>query len=226
MLGLLACRRRRGDLLQADTGSAVRDPALLLVAGGAAADAGLGSPGRAARHGRPADRASSPRSAGSCASTGTSASARPAGQGRRRAPAGLHGTQLRARALLRQRAATTSCSWTAGFTERANARMHKTLRARPIDRLDRGARGDGAAARRGARRRPALGAQSRRRTVPALRYLRLLARPRAGRPPRRDPRSPSARSPRSRWTAARSPAATRARSPSTARSPRSSMPAR
>ena len=46
----------------------------------------------------------------------------------------------------------------------ANARTHKTLRCRPIDRLARGARGDGAAARAAARHRSALGAAGRRRT--------------------------------------------------------------
>ena len=54
--GLLARGRRRADLLQADRGSAGRDPPLLVVAGGAAADAGLGSPGRVARRRRPADQ--------------------------------------------------------------------------------------------------------------------------------------------------------------------------
>ncbi len=44
--------------------------------------------------------------------------------------------------------------------------------------------------------------------LPALRHQRLLARPGAGRPPRRGPRRPSARSRRSRWTPASSPAAT------------------
>ena len=54
--GLLARRRRRADLLQADARPAVRRSPLPVVARGAAADAGLGSPVRAARRRRPTDR--------------------------------------------------------------------------------------------------------------------------------------------------------------------------
>ena len=111
------------------------------------------------------------------------------------------------------------------FDTRANPRHHKTLRCRPIDRLRRGARGDGAAARASAGHRSALGAPGPAGPVPALRHLRLLARPGARRPPRRGPRH-RREVPRSRWTPASSPAATSGRSPGTARSPRSSTPAR
>ena len=77
---------------------------LSMVARRAAADAGLGPPGRAARRRRPPDggvrrvlRAAEGRLAFLRAGG-------PAGQGRRRAPAGLHRAQLRAWAQVRQRA--------------------------------------------------------------------------------------------------------------------------
>src|SRR3954469_6857280 len=55
MLGVLARRRRRADLLQADTGLAGRDRALAVVARRAAAGARLGPPGRPARPRRAPD---------------------------------------------------------------------------------------------------------------------------------------------------------------------------
>ena len=144
--GLLARGRRRAGLLQGDAGSVVRDPPLSVVAGGAAGDVGLGSPGRAARRRRPPDR------------------------GVRRVLRAAAGrlALLRARAIRRPRASSSACrtSWSATsspaacfaneldyqlqldawFDERANPRMHKTLRCRPIDRLIEERAGDGAAA--------------------------------------------------------------------------------
>ena len=113
----------------------------------------------------------------------------------------------------------------AWFDERANARMHKTLRGRPIDRLieERAVMAPLPAV--GARHRSALGA-----AVAPDPYLRFdscdysLDPAWSAAASRRA--SASARSLRSRWTPASWPAGTRARSPSTARSPRSSTPAR
>ena len=110
--------------------------------------------------------------------------------------------------------------------EKANARTHKTLRARPIDRLVEERAVMRALPGPRARRRPPLGDQGAARSAPALRHQRLLARPEPGRAPRRGPRQP-ARDHRGRAaTRASSPAGTSAGSRSTARSPRSSTPAR
>ena len=154
--GLLARRRRRADLHQADPGSAGRDPSLSVVAGRAAADAGLGSPGRHPRPRRPPERGVRRASAGSCASTGTSAS-RPTRRPRASSSAcRTSSSATSSRAGCSPTSSTSSCSSTPGSMSARTPRTHKTLRCRPIDRLDRGARGDGAAA--GARRRTPIGA--------------------------------------------------------------------
>ena len=136
---------------QADAGVAVRDPALSVVAGRVAADAGLGPPGRVCTPAAGARPSRSPRSAGSSRSAGISAP----------------------RAIRRPRAASSACrtSWSARsspagcfaneldyqlqldtwFDERANARIHKTLQSAPDRPADRRARGDGAAAARSRR---------------------------------------------------------------------------
>jgi hypothetical protein len=59
---------------------------------------------------------------------------RPAGQGRRRAPARLHGAFLRARTGVRHDL-DYQLQLDCWFDERANSRRHKTLRERPVDRL-------------------------------------------------------------------------------------------
>ncbi len=110
------------------------------------------------------------------------------------------------------------------FAERANPRMHKTLRARPSDRLieERQVMAPLPAATPDTDRRWVL-------RVPPDPYLRfdtcdysldpaLVSR-------RVEARSPTGRSWRSRWTPASWPADTHARSPGTAQSPRSSTPA-
>ena len=74
------------------------------------------------------------------------------------------------------------------FCERANARMHKTLRERPVDRLAEERQLMAPLPAIGTRRRQTLGAQGPTRPASALRYLRLLDGPGAGRPPRRGPR--------------------------------------
>ena len=112
----------------------------------------------------------------------------------------------------------------AWFDERANPRIHKTLRCRPVDRL----------LEERAVMAPLLAAPDTDRRwalrVPPDPYLRFdtcdySLDPRlVGR--RSRSASPTASSPRSRWTPARSRAATRGRSRSTARSPRSSTPER
>ena len=149
---------------------------------------------------------------------------RPAGQGRRRAPAGLPGDQLRARPAVRERARLPAAARRAGSTRRQRADAQDAARA-PDRPADRGARGDGAAAR-------APPDTDRRWVirVPPDPYLRFdtndysLDPDLVGR--RVEVRVDQRESSRSRWTPASSPAATRARSRSTARSPRSSTPAR
>ena len=133
-LGYSRAGAGRGDLLQADPGLAVRYPALLVVARGAAANAGLGSPGRPARDGRPTDH----EFAGFCGQLKVDwhfCDARdPQAKGvverlqdfmeRSFEPGRAFANELDCQLQL-------DC-W---FSDRANARMHKTLRARPIDRL-------------------------------------------------------------------------------------------
>jgi hypothetical protein len=111
------------------------------------------------------------------------------------------------------------------FEQRANARMHKTLRCRPVDRL--------AEERDVMAPLPATAPDTDRRwvlRVPADRHLRFDT-PTVTRSTRRSrgagprPASQSASSQRSVWTPASWPAATGAALPSTARLRRSSTPA-
>ena len=151
-------------------------------------DAGLGPPGRHPRPRRPADARSSPRSAASCGSTGTSAS---------RADPQAKGVVERLQDFIERsfepgRAFANELDFQlqldAWFAERANARHAQDAALPPGRPAARGTRGDGAAAGRGAGHRPALGAPGPARSAPALRHLRLLARPGAGRPARRGAR--------------------------------------
>ena len=90
-------------------------------------------------------RRSSRRSAASCKiGWRFCAPARPAGQGRRRAAAGLLGDQLRARPAASPTSATTRASSTAGSVK-ADRRARR-WQAQPVDRLDRRARGHAAPA--------------------------------------------------------------------------------
>jgi len=113
----------------------------------------------------------------------------------------------------------------AWFDERANPRLHRTLRARPIDRLIE--------ERTVMAPLPAVAPETDRRwvlRVPADPYLRFdtcdysLDPGLVGR--RVEVRVSAHEVSRSRWTAASWPAGTRGRSPGTARSPRSSTHAR
>jgi transposase len=113
----------------------------------------------------------------------------------------------------------------AWFDDRANSRMHKTLRARPIDRLieERAVMAPLPASRR---TRIAGGCSGSRRiptcaSIPATTRSTL---PWSAGASRRA--SANARSQRSRWTPASWPVGTCGRSRATARSPRSSTPAR
>ena len=83
-------------------------------------------------------------------------SQRPAGQGRRRAPAGLSGDELRARPVFRQSPGLPAASSTPGL-RRPTRRAHRMLRARPVDRLAEELEVMRPCRSR-ARRRPALGA--------------------------------------------------------------------
>ena len=109
---------------------------------------------------------------------------------------------------------------------KVNARTHKTLRARPVDRLADELEVMAPLPDADARHRAALGDAGPARPAPAPRHQRLLASIRRWSAAASRSSSTSAPSPRSRWTPARSPAATRASSPGTGRSPRSSTPAR
>ena len=109
---------------------------------------------------------------------------------------------------------------------KVNARTHKTLRARPVDRLADEHEVMAALPRADARHRAALGHPGRAGSLSARRHQRLLARPARWSAAASRSASISARSGRSRWTPARSPAGTARRSRGTARSPRSSTPAR
>ena len=168
----------------------------------------------------------SPRSAASCGSAGTSAS--------RRDPQ-AKGVVERLQDFIERSfepgrcsrtSSTSSCSSTPGSPSAPTRACTRRCAAAPDRPPARGARGDGAAAGRGARHRPALG-RCGSRPIPTCASTPTTTRwTRAGRPPRRGHASPSARSSRSRWTPASSPAATRGRSPGIGRSPRSSTPAR
>ena len=196
--GLLARRRRRADLLQADPGAAVRDPALSVVAGRAAGDAGLGPPVRAARRRRAPDRRSSPAFCGAAA--GRLALLRAAATRRPRASSSGCRTSWSAassRAAASPTSSTTSCSSTPGSTSAPTRGMHKTLRCRPIDRL--------VEERAVMAPLPARAPDTDRRwvlRVPPDPYLRFdtcdySLDPAPGRPPRRGPRH-RARGPRGR----------------------------
>ena len=165
--GLLARGRRRAGLFQGDRGPALGHRALPVVVGRPAADAGLGPPGRPARPRRAPDGGVRRLLRPAARRLAFLRAGRPAGQGRHRAPAGLPGAQLRTRPALRQ-PARLPAQLDAWFDKRANARPHKTLGCRPIDRLARGAPGDGPAARARARHRSALGAPRPARPAPAL----------------------------------------------------------
>ncbi len=91
------------------------------------------------------------RSAGSSGRLADPRRRRRAGQGPARALQRLHADQLRAAAGGSPTSSTSSSSSTRWFDERVNPRMHRTLRARPVDRLVAGARAD---ARRCPRRCP------------------------------------------------------------------------
>ena len=105
VLGLLARGRRRAGLLQADAGLAGRDRALPVVAGRAAADAGLGSPGGPARPRRPPDARSSPAFCGQLRVDWRFCEpADPQAKGGVERLQGFAETQLRARPRVRQRA--------------------------------------------------------------------------------------------------------------------------
>ena len=192
--------------------------------GGAAADVGLGSPGRHPRPRRAPDgrvrrllRAAEGRVA-------VLRAGRSAGQGRGRAPAGLRGDQLRARPRVRQRARLPGpARRLVREGQRAPAQDAARAPDRPAARSS--ASTMARAAGRAARHRPALGHAGRARSLSARRHQRLLARSRAWSAGASRSASTSARSPRSRSTPARSPAGTRGCSRAIARSPRSSTPA-
>ena len=119
---------------------------LPVVVGRAAGADGVGPRGVPARRRRPADRGAMRRSAGSCRSAGTSASrADPQAKGAVERLQGYMETNFEpGRRFANQLDFQLQLD---AWFEKANARTHKTLRARPIDRLRRGARGDAAAAR-------------------------------------------------------------------------------
>jgi hypothetical protein len=104
------CRRRLPGYSRAGAGALIFSrntriccwgSALLVVAGRAAADAGVGSPARAARLGRPSDRRLRRLLRLAAGRLALLRAARSAGQGRRQAAAGLLGAQLRARPAVR-----------------------------------------------------------------------------------------------------------------------------
>ena len=91
------------------------------------------------------------------------------------------------------------------WTEKANQRVHRTIRAVPVERLAEESRTDAAAARPDAGHRPAAGGQGAGAAVSAGRSQRLLRSTRVRRPACRAARLPDARSSRSCWTPASSP---------------------
>ena len=139
--GLLARGRRRAGLLQADPGPALRDPPLPVVARGAAADAGLGPPGRAARPRRPADRGVRRVLRRSCGSAGTSASrADPQAKGVVERLQGYAGDAASSPAGASRTSSTSRCSSTPGLPSARTPRTHKTLRAGRSTACSRSAR--------------------------------------------------------------------------------------
>ena len=246
--GLLARRRRRADLQQAGAGRLVGDVALSVVVGRAAGADGVGSRGLPARRRRAPDRGVCRASAGSCRSTGTSATRETPRRRARWSACRAIWRPTSSRAAGSRTSSTSSCSSIEWF-EQANARTHKTLRARPIDRLIE----ERAVMRALPAREPDVDRRWVTRVAPdplsALRHQRLLAGPEPGRAARRGARRPArdhrgraghgrARLParalvrqaphdhraRARPRAARAPrrAATRTRSSSSARSPSTS----
>ena len=189
--GLLARRRRRAGLLQGDAGSAGRDRRLPVAARRRCREtlvwdrqAGIhGHGGRPTRGVRRVLRAAEGRLA-------LLRAGRPAGQGRRRAAAGLRGDELRARPPVSPTSSTSKTSSTPG-SRRSTRAPHKTLRARPIDRLaeEHEVMAPLPAAMPDTDRRWVTAGPAR--PVPALRHQRLLARPAPGRPARRGPRRPA-----------------------------------
>ena len=130
--GLLARGRRRAGLLDADRGPAGRDRRLPGAPRRAAADAGLGPPGGHPRPRRPAvggvRRVLRP-AAGRLALL---RAGRPAGQGRRRAAAGLRGDELRARPRASPTSSTSRTSSTPGSRRSTRARTRRCARGRSI----------------------------------------------------------------------------------------------
>ena len=226
VLGLLARRRRRAGLLQADAGSAGGDRALSVAAGGAAADVGLGPPGRHSRPRRPPDRGVRRVLRAAAASTGSSAR-RPI----RRPRASSSGcrasseTQLRAGPGVRQRARLPGPARRAGSLSAPTSAHHKTLRCRPVDRLleEREVMAPLPARRRTPTGAGCCGSRPIRTCASTPATTRSTRRWSAGASRRA---SPTARSSRSRWTPASSPAGTSAALPSTGRSPISRTPER
>ena len=132
--GLLARRRRGAGVQDPDRGPVGRDQRLPGAARRPAADAGLGPPGRHPRPRRPTRATRSRPSAASCGWGGASAS-RPI----RRPRARLSGC----RATRRPTSSPAACfaneldfqDQLDGWFAKVNARTHKTLRERPVDRL-------------------------------------------------------------------------------------------
>ena len=226
MSGLLARRRRRADLHQADAGPAGRDPALSVEAGRAARRRWSGIARPASTPTRAARREEFAAFCGQLRVGWHFCGKRdPQAKGVVERWQGYAETQLRARARVRQRARLPG---PVRRLERRRSTRASTARpaARPIDRLAEELEVMAALPRGRARHRPALGAARRARSLRSLRRLRLLARSRISSAAASRSASATASSPRSRWTPASSPAGTRGRSPSTGRSPRSSTPAR
>ena len=153
--GLLARRRWGAGVLEADAGPAVRASALLVVAWRAARTLVWDREGRSTPAAVARRRRSRP-SAASCGRLAVLRGARPAGQGRRRAPAGLRGANFEpGRGFANELDFQLQLDdW---FAQRQRA--HAQDAALPPDRpARRGARRDGAAAGRLAGRRAPLGA--------------------------------------------------------------------
>ena len=119
--GLLARRRRSAHLLQAGPRHPLGHRPVPLAPGRPAPDARVGSRGSPARRRRPAERRLRRLLRPAAGRLAPLRGGRPAGQGGRRAPAGVPGDQLRAGALIRQRARLRTISWTPGFARRTAA---------------------------------------------------------------------------------------------------------
>ena len=103
---------------------------------------------------------------------------RSAGQGRRRAAAGLRRDATSSRAGRSPTSSTSRTSSTPGSRSAPTRAQHKTLRCRPVDRLAEEREVMAPLPARAAGHRPALGDAGPARSAPALRHLRLLAGPR------------------------------------------------